>query len=361
MNSMASPWERTSTIRIFYNPHFWTIFCIIVAIALIYYRVDYLFDKQLSWLMQLEVFEFNYRMHGILFTIPFIYAVLIFWWRGALLTWFISVAIIIPRIIYFHQDSGAIVINILYLLMPMVTVFYFSIEMNWRKKERRILAEREAERQDYMSQIFKAQENERQRLARELHDDTTQTLLVIATRAQSLSSQDNVKSVPQSREQAEWIKDTALSVSDELRRLSLDLRPGILDNLGLVPSLRWLVTSLSQDGINTRLEISGSVRDLSSEADINIFRIVQEALNNIRRHSKATKANVNLGFAPNNINLTIWDNGVGFSLPRTTGKLTTLGKLGLAGMQQRVNFLNGTFMINSEPGKGAIIHILLNV
>jgi hypothetical protein len=126
MDSALVPWKRTN-IRIFSNPHFWAIFLIIIALALIYYRVGFLFDKRFSWILNLEVFEFNYRMHGVLFSIPFLYAVFIFWWRGALLTWFISVAITIPRILYFHQDSGAIVVNLLYLLMPIITVFYISI------------------------------------------------------------------------------------------------------------------------------------------------------------------------------------------------------------------------------------------
>ncbi len=360
MNSVLIPWEKTHP-RIVRNPHFWAIFVIIIVLALIYYRVGISYDNRLPWISKLEIFEFNYRMHGILFSIPFIYAVFIFWWRGALLTWFISVAITIPRILYFHYDTHSVVINVLYLLMPMIAVFYISIELNWRKKERKVLAEREAERQEYMSQIFKAQENERQRLARELHDDTTQTLLVIATRAQALSSYENVKSMPQSKEQAEWIKNTALSVSDELRRLSQDLRPGILDNLGLIPALRWLVTGLSQDNINARIEIKGITRTLSPEADINIFRIVQEALNNIRRHSKATEVSVNMEYSPDTINLMIQDNGIGFSLPRTTSDLTSGGKLGLAGMQQRVNFLNGVFILDSEPGKGVNISIVLKV
>jgi signal transduction histidine kinase len=350
-------WNRQNNwFRFLYNPHFWAIFLLIVVITLLYYQ-DVLFGTQFSWLWELQIFEFNYHMHGILFSIPFIYAAIIFWWKGALITWLLAIVIIIPRILYFHHNIDAIVVNLLYLAMPMLIVFYISMELSWRRKERQVSAERESERQEYMAQIFKAQEDERQRIARELHDETLQTLLVIATRAEELGSQENLKNLPQARGQTEWIRDTTLSVSQELRRLSLDLRPAILDNLGLIPAIRWLVGQLSQDNINGNLEVIGTPRTLPPEVDINIFRIVQEALNNIRRHSKAKEALVILDFQRDSIMLTIRDNGIGFSPQITSGELTALGKLGLIGMEQRVKFIKGTFNLDSVPWKGTEISI----
>lgn len=356
-NSWVKPWSKR-TVKVTHNPHIWAIIFIILGLSFIYYADFFFFNLQNSWpwLRQLKLFEFNYDLHGILFTIPVIYATLIFWWRGALVTWLISLAIILPQILYYLPDTTSLFSNILFLLVPLMVVIYISIELNWRDKERKSLTEREIERQSFISQIFKAQEVERQWLARELHDGPTQTLLVMATRAQVLSSHENVKNVSQSREQAQWIKDTAISVSEELRRLSLDLRPGILDDLGLIPAIRWLVSNLNQDGINARIKFEGKSRKLSSEVDINIFRIIQEALNNIRRHSKATEAYVNLEFNPDLIKVLIQDNGNGFSLPKTS-ELMANGKLGLLGMQQRVQFLNGTFSLDSEPGKGTRIQI----
>jgi signal transduction histidine kinase len=348
-------WEKTRG-GIVRNRHFWAILLLVSVISLIYYQ-DVLFGAWFSWFWNLQIFEFNNHMHGILFSLPFVYAVVFFWWEGALVTWLLAIAIIIPRILYFHHNTVAIIINMLYLFMPMVIVFYISMELRWREKERAVSAERESERQEYTAQIFKAQENERQRISRELHDETLQTLLVIATRAEELGSRENVKSEPESQQRAEWIRDATLSVSQELRRLSLDLRPAVLDNLGLVPAIRWLIRELAQDNINGRLEITGEPRTLSPEIDINIFRIVQEALNNIRRHSRATEALVSLEFEPEALKLTIRDNGTGFSPPINTGELTSLGKLGLTGIQQRVRSLNGTYNLETTQGKGTEIGI----
>jgi signal transduction histidine kinase len=350
-------WEKTGG-GIVRNPHFWAILFLLLIISLIYYQ-DVFNGTYFPWFWNLQIFEFNNHMHGILFSFPFIYAVVFFWWEGSLVTWLLALAIITPRILYFHHNTSAIIINIIYLLMPMVLVFYVSMELRWREKERAVSAEREAERQEYTAQIFKAQENERQRISRELHDETLQTLLVIATRAEELGSRENVKNVSETRTQAEWIRDATLSLSQELRRLSLDLRPAILDNLGLVPAIRWLVGELLHDNISGRLEVTGEPRALSPEIEINIFRIVQEALNNIRRHSKASEALVRLEFEPDALQLTLRDNGTGFSPEITTGELTARGKLGLTGIQQRVRILNGTYALNTTPGRGTQIDICI--
>jgi two-component system sensor histidine kinase DegS len=216
----------------------------------------------------------------------------------------------------------------------------------------------EKERQVYMSQIFKAQEDERRRIARELHDDTIQELLVIANRAQTLVSGDGNETTVGMRERAEWIRDAILHLLENLRRLSLDLRPSVLDDIGLVPALRLMVDHLNQeDEINTKMVVQGTEKKLRPEAEVTIFRIVQEALNNVRRHAKATEAVVALKFAPECLEIMVKDNGKGFSLNETIRNLTAEGKLGLIGMQQRAQLINSTFNIYSQPGKGTLVSI----
>jgi len=162
------------------------------------------------------------------------------------------------------------------------------------------------------------------------------------------------------KSQVEWIRDMVVELSEDIRRMSRDLRPSILDNVGLLPALAWLVNQLERDdGISATLVVNGTNRKLAPEADIMIFRIVQEALNNIRRHSKATEATVALEFAPRTIKLTISDNGKGFKMPERMSTLTAEGKLGLGGMRQRVNLLGGTFDIQSKLGNGTTIVIEL--
>jgi len=361
MKYLKWPWLR-ETDKSLYNPRLITLVIIVAGLTALYYVYFYTdidaYGDWREWLWHLEVFEFRNDLNGGLFYLPFLYAALMFWWRGVLITWLVSMVLMLPHIIDYSSDIASLLSNIFFLLVPLMIVSFISLEMKWREKERSTLAEREGDRQVYMSQIFKAQENERQRIAQELHDDTTQSLLVIANRVQSLVADECIGNHPHLKENAEWVRDAILSVSEDMRRLSLDLRPAILDNLGLIPALRWLVNRLMQEGeIDAKIVIRGDDRKLNLETEVIIFRIVQEALNNIRRHSGATKAVVVFEFAPDTIRLKVRDNGKGFHLPQTIGNLPSRGKLGIIGMLQRSKLLNGTFDISSEPGKGTTVVI----
>lgn len=340
--------------KIIRNFHFWILIALTAAVATLYYG----WSDWFPWFWRFFVFEFVNDAIGSLFFIPFLYASLVFWWRGSLIVWFLSQAAILPVLLYYRSDIDHIARNIGLSLVPLTAIIIITMELKWRERQRKIAVEREEERQIYMSQIFKAQERERQRIAQELHDDTTQELLVIANRAQTLATGSNSETAPEMREQAEWIRDAVLQVSEEVRRLSLDLRPSILDDIGLVPALRWLTDRLTQEGgINTRVVVHGTERKLRSEAEGTIFRIVQEALNNIRHHSKATEAVVTLKFAPRSLGITVRDNGRGFALNEMIGNLAAEGKLGLIGMQQRAKLLDGTYDIRSQPGEGTLVSV----
>jgi signal transduction histidine kinase len=141
-----------------------------------------------------------------------------------------------------------------------------------------------------------------------------------------------------------------------IRRFSQDLRPSIIDDLGLLPALKWLVKQKSDDtGVDVTLNVTGKEQRLLPEMELILFRITQEALNNMGKHAQATAASVNLEFKPERVSVTISDNGRGFQLPETVGDLSHAGKLGLVGMQERVSLLNGRLEINSEPGKGTMV------
>jgi signal transduction histidine kinase len=155
---------------------------------------------------------------------------------------------------------------------------------------------------------------------------------------------------------AESIKDMIISVSQDLRRITLDLRPTALDDLGLVPALRWLADGFQKDtGIDVQIEVTGESPQISKKFSVNIFRIIQEALNNIRKHSDAARVAINLQFTGNSITVKVKDNGKGFAFPVTSSELTSRGKLGLIGMQQRAQFINGNITFHSEIGKGTTI------
>ena len=331
--------------------HFWIALAVTLAIAVIYY--DW-YDRY-EWFWYFSVFEFRNDIIGSLFFVPFVYASLIFWWRGSIITWSLATVMILPRMIYYSNGPWHLARNLILFLVPLLVVTAITLEFKWREKQRQILAERENERQLYMSQIFKAQEDERQRIAQELHDDTIQELLVIVNNAQKLAS-GKISDTPKVIEYGKSIKDTLLGVSEGIRRLSRDLRPSILDNVGLVSAIRWLVDRLHEEEmINSRVVLKGTERGLGSQQEVIIFRIVQEALNNVRRHSQATKALVTIEFLSESIKIDVKDNGKGFILNKTAVKLAADGKLGILGMQQRAKLLNSVIDIQSQHGKGTLV------
>lgn len=334
--------------------HFWIVILIMAAITLVYYE----WQEWFPWFWRYFLFEFKNKIIGIPFIIPFLYASVVFWWRGSLIVWALSAAAILPRLIYYSPHWESLLRNIAFSFVPLTIVIIITLELRWRERQREIMVEREKERHIYTAQIFKAQEDERRRIAQELHDGTTQELLVIANHAQALVSDMTSMNTKGTRRKAECIRDAVLRLSEDVRRLSLDLRPSVLDDIGLVPALRWLADRLNLESeINTKVVVRGLARKLRPEVEVTIFRIIQEALSNVRRHSGATEAVVTLKFEPEFIKMTIQDNGTGFALKDLVGNLTAEGKLGIIGMEQRAKLLNGTLDVQSQPGKGTLISI----
>jgi PAS domain S-box-containing protein len=209
----------------------------------------------------------------------------------------------------------------------------------------------------YLQEITRAQEEERKRIARELHDDTAQVL-------GSLSRQlDNFvrKKHGLAPNEVLFLKDLQAQLNrgvQGVNRFVQDLRPSLLDDLGLIPALRSLVKGLQEsEGISADLKVLGNERRFSPEVELLLFRIVQEALNNIRRHAQASEAQVVIEFAEDRVKVTVADNGQGFSLSGRVDDLPRSGKLGLAGMRERAGLLGGTLEVQSTPGKGTTLTI----
>ena len=207
----------------------------------------------------------------------------------------------------------------------------------------------------YLREFTKAQEEERNRIARELHDDTIQALVVLSRQLDNLASSGKGFSKDK-RAVLEHLWQQTNSVIQDVRRLSQDLRPPMLDRLGLLPSLEWLASDVSRySGIAIKPQVLGTERRMPPEAELMLFRIAQEALRNMWRHSQATEAELIVEFDVGRIRITVKDNGKGFDLPKSVGDLTRSGKLGLAGMQERVQLLGGNITLESKPGKGTSI------
>jgi signal transduction histidine kinase len=211
----------------------------------------------------------------------------------------------------------------------------------------------------YARKITQAQESERKRIARELHDDTIQSLIGLTRHMEALTISE--ETLPESAAQRmRGLQEATGDVIKRVRRFSQDLRPSILDDLGLLPTLEELTTELNrQDGLQSEFRVRGQERRLSSEAELTLFRIAQEALNNVRKHAQATRVVTTIEMSDSAIQLMIQDDGIGFKPPTLADHPATASKLGLIGMHERARLLSGTLVIDSAPGRGT--KVLVNV
>jgi len=208
----------------------------------------------------------------------------------------------------------------------------------------------------YLRQVTKAQEEERKRISRELHDDTVQDLVALSRQLDTLASSKELSEENRHHLEELWKKTD--DIIKEVRRLSQDLRPAALDRLGLLPALEWLAADAADySGIETAVKVKGEERRLNEEVELVLFRITQEAMRNVWRHAQATKAEITVVFDTNRVKVTVSDNGKGFEIPGEIGALARDGKLGLAGMQERAQLIGGKITVNSAPGKGATVTV----
>ncbi|MFC1910579.1 sensor histidine kinase, partial [Chloroflexota bacterium] len=178
------------------------------------------------------------------------------------------------------------------------------------------------------------------------HDETAQSLIVVSRHLDDLVAGN-------SRITAQDIRDEVRKILTEVRHFSQELRPSVLDDIGLIPAVQWLASDLTKNyGIDVPFEITGDQRQLAPESELMLFRIIQEALTNVRKHSQATRAFVKMFFSEDSLRVYIEDNGRGLGSFPGISNLTRVGKLGLTGINERVQLLGGTLKIESRPGEG---------
>jgi two-component system sensor histidine kinase UhpB len=211
---------------------------------------------------------------------------------------------------------------------------------------------------DYIAAITLGQEEERKRLARELHDSTVQALIALGQRVEMVH-----KALPPESDRAAARLDELKSMLDEtlegVRRFTRDLRPIYLEDLGFVPALEMLARPGSLDGLDVDVSVVGVARRLSPDMELAAYRIVQEALNNVLQHAQATRAWVQVRFESEQLVLTVRDDGHGFEVPTMPDALARQGHFGLMGIQERAMLYGGRLLIRSEPGAGAEIVVRL--
>jgi signal transduction histidine kinase len=219
--------------------------------------------------------------------------------------------------------------------------------------------QREALRGELFGRVVAAQEAERQRIARDLHDETGQSLTAIGMGLRGLAGKLNSRNRDALGTLQKLEALTADSL-DELQRLISDLRPSHLDDLGLPAALRWYANHVQEHtSINVRVDIHGEECELDEAMKITMFRIIQESLNNIIKHAQATTVNIHLAYEAKNVRINVFDNGIGFSLDQVKERRTARPSLGLAGMEERAALLGGTVSVQSRPGYGTEVEAVI--
>ena len=223
-----------------------------------------------------------------------------------------------------------------------------SLEHESQRRFAEVVGTRE-ELKRLSTELVSAQESERRRISRELHDEVGQVLSAIMLGLGNLRSAVRDNNSAEAFRQLQLVEDMTERNARVVRNISLLLRPTMLDDLGLIPALKWLAREVSRTGsMEVDVAAESFVDDIPEEHRTCVFRVVQEALRNAARHSGARQARVFVREENGFLRLTVQDDGKGFTPPLETG-------LGILGMQERVVSLSGTMTLDSKPGKGTTL------
>jgi signal transduction histidine kinase/YHS domain-containing protein len=212
----------------------------------------------------------------------------------------------------------------------------------------------EQQRQAYTETLADGQEQERGRLAHELHDDTMQSLIAIA-QSIDLATAFSQTDAARANAMLAQVRGQAVAAVDNLRRLIADLRPPALEELGLIPALQMVAGRI--DDLTVTVETDSTPRRLDDAVELALFRSAQEALSNIRRHSAARRVIIALAYRPDCVEVSIHDDGKGFAPPQRIEDFASEQHFGLIGMRERIQQLRGTVEVHSAPGQGTDIRI----
>lgn len=216
----------------------------------------------------------------------------------------------------------------------------------------------QASMHDYIGAITRAQEDERRRLAHELHDQTAQALVALDHRQQMLKPY--LRDDPAAAARLAEIREMIAATMGDLRRIVRALRPAYLEELGLAPALEMLARDLQRDDrLAIHFEKHGTPQRLAPEREMALYRIAQEALNNAWQHSGGSDIWLAVRFEPDQVTVTVRDNGKGFAAPQHAADLGTSGMqhFGLMGMYERASLIGAHLQIRSEPGSGTTVSV----
>src|SRR5665213_1287013 len=214
-------------------------------------------------------------------------------------------------------------------------------------------ADARSQLKDLSARLVEAQETERRALSRELHDEVGQSLSAVLVELRNLSAGLGIRSAEQSRGHVETVKGLVESTVRVIRNMALLLRPSMLDDLGLIPALKWQARECAKrTGMSVSVATKLESDDLPDEYKTCVYRVVQEALHNCERHSHGTTVLIRVEQKPDRLTLIIQDDGQGFDLRQVKG-------VGLLGIQERVARLGGNASVQSKPGDGTVLSVEL--
>lgn len=322
---------------------FWLVQALVGAITALHYLTEFVASG--------PTFSHLHHVPPILYAFPIIYASLRSGREGGLLTGLWCAVLTLPNIVLWHHASWEWLVELTQIATAVSVGAVFSLLVEHEAAARR-RAEEMADRVALMNrQTIRAQENERLRISRELHDDTVQSLAYLSNELDRLNRSDHL--AQRVHEGLSEMRAVAESTLSGVRRFSRDLRPSILDDFGLVAAVEWLTEDFTERcGTSARLEVSGPTRRLPSETELALFRIVQEALRNVEKHAEASEVTVSVAFDENCLSLSVCDDGKGLDPSPSMGDLVASGKLGLTGMQERAQLVGAKLDLHSRAGEG---------
>ena len=216
---------------------------------------------------------------------------------------------------------------------------------------------RSADLEKLSVRLFRAQEEERRRISLELHDELGQALTGMGFDLAAIERELPPEVAPKVRERLASVESLLAEVDERVSEMALDLRPQMLDDLGLLPTLRWYVNRYTRRmGIDVTLEAAEFEERLTPDVATAVYRTVQEALTNVAKHAGASRVTVRLECTESTVAAVVQDNGRGFDAEKLTAFLRERGA-GLLGIRERVALLGGTFDIRSRPGQGTRLTI----
>lgn len=320
--------------------HFW----IVQVLVLVLSGLHFLLEASVRWTPTPGLYLLPISM---LF-IPVVYAALNFGVEGALPTGLLCVALAVPNVFLFHEGAQRIgVLTQLALLLALGVTVAARVDREQRAKEtaetaNKGLQEAQDSLRSYVQLAMRAQESERQRLSRELHDETIQDLLVVRNSLRG--------PYPPGQELDERLRLAESGIDrsiDDIRRLCRALRPSILDDLGLIPAIEALTGEVrAHTKVDVTMEVHGTPARLPAEADLAVYRIVQEALHNVERHASASRATVALSYEESGTRVSVVDDGRGFD-PSTSAHTD---RLGILGMRERARLISGELLVARSEG-----------